>query len=228
MPRRRFGKKLFKSFLPILLVLVLAFVVALASIVHGITRPPRQAYLVTPQSFSQISGSALKVTDEHWRNRDGTPARGWSPRCCGCSALSMPPARHGLRRLGPAPRRTSLRAADFPTGCPGLIAPDGDRVQELCGGVAGVTRSSAARSPQRLPLGCPGWDSNPHWIAFEATGSAGWPTRAQQDPIEAGRDGPTSRLRSRNDNDAAPVRCQGSIAAPAWLVCPGGGGRRPP
>ncbi|MEP6718825.1 MAG: hypothetical protein ABJB21_06775 [bacterium] len=77
MPRRRFGKKLFKSFLPILLVLVLAFVIALASIVHGITRPPRQAYLVTPQSFSQISGSALKVTDENWRNRDGTAARGW-------------------------------------------------------------------------------------------------------------------------------------------------------
>jgi len=75
--RRRFGKKLFKSFLPILLVLVLACLVALASIVHGITRPPRQPYLVTPQSFAQISGSALKVTDESWRNRDGTAARGW-------------------------------------------------------------------------------------------------------------------------------------------------------
>jgi pimeloyl-ACP methyl ester carboxylesterase len=77
MRRRRFGKKLFKSFLPILLVLVLACVIVLASIVHGITRPPRQPYLVTPQSFSQISGSALKVTDESWRNRDGTTARGW-------------------------------------------------------------------------------------------------------------------------------------------------------
>ena len=77
MPRRRFGKKLFKSFLPILLVLVLASVVALASIVHGITHPPRNAYLVTPQSFSQISGSALKVSDETWRNRDGSSARGW-------------------------------------------------------------------------------------------------------------------------------------------------------
>jgi pimeloyl-ACP methyl ester carboxylesterase len=77
MPRRRFGKKLFKSFLPILLVLVLACFIALASIVHGITRPPRQAYLVTPQSFAQISGSALKVTDESWRNRDGSVARGW-------------------------------------------------------------------------------------------------------------------------------------------------------
>lgn len=77
MPRRRFGKKLLKSFLPILLVLVLACVIALVSIVYGITRPPRQPYLVTPQSFSQISGSALKVTDESWRNRDGTSARGW-------------------------------------------------------------------------------------------------------------------------------------------------------
>src|SRR6266851_803821 len=77
MPRRRFGKKLIKSFLPILLVLVLAGVIALVSIVYGITRPPRQHYLVTPQSFSQISGSALKVTDESWRNRDGTAARGW-------------------------------------------------------------------------------------------------------------------------------------------------------
>ncbi|MEP6742890.1 MAG: hypothetical protein ABJB61_10365 [bacterium] len=77
MPRRRFGKKLFKSFLPILLVLVLTGLIALASIVYGITRPPRQPYLVTPQSFAQISGSALKVTDESWRNRDGTAARGW-------------------------------------------------------------------------------------------------------------------------------------------------------
>ena len=77
MPRRRLGKKLFKSLLPILFVLVLAAGIALASIVYGITRPRRQAYLVTPQSFSQISGSALKVTDENWRNRDGTSARGW-------------------------------------------------------------------------------------------------------------------------------------------------------
>ncbi|HEX9628767.1 MAG TPA: hypothetical protein VF961_02030 [Pyrinomonadaceae bacterium] len=63
--------------MPILLVLVLACVIALVSIVYGITRPPRQHYLVTPESFSQISGTALKVTDENWRNRDGTAARGW-------------------------------------------------------------------------------------------------------------------------------------------------------
>jgi pimeloyl-ACP methyl ester carboxylesterase len=75
--RRRLGKKLVKSFLPILLVLVAALVASLAFIVHGITRPPKQAYLVTPQAFSQISGPVLKITDESWTNRDGTHARGW-------------------------------------------------------------------------------------------------------------------------------------------------------
>ena len=75
--RRRLGRKLFKSLLPILLVLSVAFVGILALIVYGILNPPRQAYLVTPQSFTNISGSALKVTDETWTNRDGTRARGW-------------------------------------------------------------------------------------------------------------------------------------------------------
>ncbi|MDQ5843845.1 MAG: hypothetical protein M3539_00925 [Acidobacteriota bacterium] len=75
--RRPLGKKLFKSLLPILVVLLVAILIALASIVYGITRPPRGGYLVTPQDFKQISGTALKVTDETWRNRDGTPARGW-------------------------------------------------------------------------------------------------------------------------------------------------------
>lgn len=76
-PRRRFGKKLFKSFLPIFLVLALALVVALAAIVFGVVRPTRRAYLVTPQAFAQFSGQVLKVTDEKWTNTDGTQARGW-------------------------------------------------------------------------------------------------------------------------------------------------------
>jgi pimeloyl-ACP methyl ester carboxylesterase len=77
--RRRLGKKLFKSLLPILIILSVALLIALASIVYGITRPPRRAYVVTPQSFSTISGTprSLKVTDETWRNRDNTMARGW-------------------------------------------------------------------------------------------------------------------------------------------------------
>lgn len=77
MPRRRLGKKLLKSLLPILLVVVVAVIVALGSIVYGITSPPRRPYLVTPQAFKEISGTALKVSDETWRNRDGSSARGW-------------------------------------------------------------------------------------------------------------------------------------------------------
>jgi pimeloyl-ACP methyl ester carboxylesterase len=71
------GKKLVKSLLPLLLVVALALVVALGWIVYGVTRPRRQAYLVTPQAFAQISGPGLKATDESWHNRDGSAARGW-------------------------------------------------------------------------------------------------------------------------------------------------------
>src|SRR6266850_7980167 len=76
-PRRRYGKKLIRSLLPIILLLALALVGSLGFVVYKITRPPKQAYLVTPQSFSQISGPVLKVTDESWTNVDGTRARGW-------------------------------------------------------------------------------------------------------------------------------------------------------
>jgi pimeloyl-ACP methyl ester carboxylesterase len=75
--RRRIGKKLFKSLLPLLLIVLVAGSVAAGFIVYKITRPPRRAYLVTPQSFAQISGTALKVADQTWRNRDGSLARGW-------------------------------------------------------------------------------------------------------------------------------------------------------
>ncbi|HEX4900227.1 MAG TPA: hypothetical protein VFV61_06815 [Pyrinomonadaceae bacterium] len=75
--RRRLGKKFFKSLLPIVLLLVVALVVALAFIVYGVTRPPRGPYLVTPEAFAEFSGPALKVSDQTWRNHDNTTARGW-------------------------------------------------------------------------------------------------------------------------------------------------------
>lgn len=77
--RPRFGKKISRLLLPILLLLVAVLFIALGSIVYGIIIPPRRSYLVTPQTFSTISGTGrgLKVTEETWRNRDGTSARGW-------------------------------------------------------------------------------------------------------------------------------------------------------
>lgn len=76
-PRRRFGKRLFKSLLPIALVIVLAVVGSLSFVVYCVSRPTKRPYVVTPESFSRISGRAIKVSDETWFNRDGSQARGW-------------------------------------------------------------------------------------------------------------------------------------------------------
>ena len=76
-PRRRIGKRLIKSLLPIALVVVLAIVGAFSFVIYCITRPTRRPYVVTPESFSRISGRAIKVTDETWPTRDGRTARGW-------------------------------------------------------------------------------------------------------------------------------------------------------
>src|SRR5712692_2925528 len=75
--RSRLVRRLAKAFLPILLVILLAFVCVGVWIVHAITRPPRGAYLVTPQTFSRVTGPILKATDANWNNHDGTQARGW-------------------------------------------------------------------------------------------------------------------------------------------------------
>ena len=76
-PRRRIGKRLIKSLLPIVLVIGLAVVGSLAYIVYCVSRPAKRPYVVTPASFSQISGRALKVSDETWTMRDGRRSRGW-------------------------------------------------------------------------------------------------------------------------------------------------------
>ena len=75
--RRKLIKRVIKSFLPIVLVVVAAFAAVTVWIVHGITRPPRAPYLVTPQTFSRVTGPLLKATDVTWTNHDGTQARGW-------------------------------------------------------------------------------------------------------------------------------------------------------
>lgn len=76
-PRRRFGKRLIKSFLPIALVIVLAVVSAISFIVYCVSHPAKAPYVVTPESFSRISGRAVKVTDETWTTLDSRSARGW-------------------------------------------------------------------------------------------------------------------------------------------------------
>src|ERR1044071_7908710 len=79
-PRRRTGRKALTALLPILLLVVLAAVGVAAWLVYSATRPPRRAYLVTPEQFLRLSDRGLRATEETWANRDGTRARGWLVR----------------------------------------------------------------------------------------------------------------------------------------------------
>jgi pimeloyl-ACP methyl ester carboxylesterase len=74
---RRVARRLIRAFLPIVLVVLVALISVTAWLVHGITRPPRAPYLVTPQTFSKVTGPILKATDVTWTNHDGSQARGW-------------------------------------------------------------------------------------------------------------------------------------------------------
>lgn len=76
-PRRRTGRKILVSLLPIFLIVALALVALTIWLVLGVTRPPRRSYLVTPEKFARFSDRGLKATEETWPNRDGTSARGW-------------------------------------------------------------------------------------------------------------------------------------------------------
>jgi len=75
--RGRVVRRLFKAFLPIVLVILLAVVAVCVWLSYTVTRPPRAAYLVTPQTFSRVTGPVLQAEDVTWKNHDGTTARGW-------------------------------------------------------------------------------------------------------------------------------------------------------
>src|SRR5688572_26092100 len=75
--RRTPGKRVVRAMMPIALLILVAVGSVTVWLGRSITRPPQGAYLVTPQTFSQLSGPVLKATDETWPNRDGTESRGW-------------------------------------------------------------------------------------------------------------------------------------------------------
>jgi pimeloyl-ACP methyl ester carboxylesterase len=66
-----------RVFLPFVIIVLVALAATMIWIVYGITRPPRAPYLVTPQTFSQVTGPLLNATDVTWDNHDSTKARGW-------------------------------------------------------------------------------------------------------------------------------------------------------
>lgn len=77
-PRRSPGRRIVKSLLPIVLVVLLVIVCAVGYMAYTVTHPPKRAYLVTPERFLQLSSEhGVKATNETWTNLDGTTARGW-------------------------------------------------------------------------------------------------------------------------------------------------------
>jgi pimeloyl-ACP methyl ester carboxylesterase len=73
----RVARKFAKTVLPILIIIVVVVVAVCGWIVYGITRPPHAPYLVTPKSFSTVTGPILNASEATWKNHDGTEARGW-------------------------------------------------------------------------------------------------------------------------------------------------------
>jgi pimeloyl-ACP methyl ester carboxylesterase len=71
------ARRVLKTFLPIALVILVVTILIGGWLVYGITRPPRAAYRMTPQSFSKLTGPVAKAADVKWKNHDGSDARGW-------------------------------------------------------------------------------------------------------------------------------------------------------
>ena len=73
----RLFKSFYRLFLPVIVLSVLALMAASVWFVHTTANPPRTAYLVTPDKYGRLSPRGATVTDETWKNRDGSTARGW-------------------------------------------------------------------------------------------------------------------------------------------------------
>jgi pimeloyl-ACP methyl ester carboxylesterase len=68
---------LLKMLLPVVGLVAAGLCAAALYLGYAVTRPPAQAYMLTPEGFIKISTRGVKATDETWANPDGTRARGW-------------------------------------------------------------------------------------------------------------------------------------------------------
>lgn len=76
-PRRRPGKRLLVTLLPVVGLLSLGLAAAVLYLGYAVTRPPTQPYMLTPENYSKMSARGVKATEETWENADGTRSRGW-------------------------------------------------------------------------------------------------------------------------------------------------------
>lgn len=73
----KLSRSLLKLILPVVLILLIAFLGASYWLTYTASIPARSEYLVTPEKYSRLSERGARITEETWSNRDSTTARGW-------------------------------------------------------------------------------------------------------------------------------------------------------
>lgn len=68
---------IFKLFLPAVILFVVVAVVTAYFLAADIATPPARSHLVTPGEYAVLSERGRQVTEETWRNPDGSVSRGW-------------------------------------------------------------------------------------------------------------------------------------------------------
>ena len=74
---KRLFRSIYRLFLPLVVLIVVAVMSAAIWFVHTTSQPPKTAYLVTPENYGRLSTRGAKITEETWTNSDGTQTRGW-------------------------------------------------------------------------------------------------------------------------------------------------------
>ncbi len=74
---RRLAKSLFQLLLPVIILIAIAAILSSVFLNYMVAKPPVAEYLVTPETFAQLSSRGAQITDENWSGSDGTEMRGW-------------------------------------------------------------------------------------------------------------------------------------------------------
>jgi len=73
----RLSKSFLRLLLPVVLLLVIATATASVWLVYETSHPIDMGYLVTPEKYGVLSSRGSQVTEENWRTVDGGSQKGW-------------------------------------------------------------------------------------------------------------------------------------------------------